>query len=347
MKVLFTSGRELEYVRNTVITNALKRYYHLITINDNSKNIILRYFKIYIKILRAKRDYKLTVVGFYGTPFMIFAQKLFKTKILFDAFVSTYDTLCFDRKIIKPNSILGRIIFLLDKKSLDNAHHILVDTNENKKYLHDTFDIPNKKITTVFVSCDEYLFKSSQTKTNKIIFFYSTYQPLHGTLNIIEAAKIIENFSDYSFHIYGRGQEFDRCLRLSNEYLLKNVIFFDYISYNYLPNKISESSICLAGPFGDSPKARRVITGKTFQFLFMKKPIIVTNTSANKELLKPGFDAEFCEIGDPNSLAKSILKLINNEEYRMNIAQNGYNTYMIKASNVMINSQIKNLINRI
>lgn len=347
-KVLFVAGRELEYVRNSVITRSLKNSYQLTCITDDTKNVLLRYLKIYLKIFRMKRDYEITFVGFYGTPFMIFARTLFKTKIIFDSFVSTYDTLCFDRKQIKPDSILGKLLFQIDRRSLNNANHILVDTNENKKYLHETFKVANEKISRVFVSCDETLFKYDKTTTTqKIILFYSTYQPLHGTLNIIKAAKIIEQFSNYAFHIYGKGQELADCIYLSRKFSLKNVFFFDYVKYADLPSKISEAEICLAGPFGSTPKAKRVITGKTYQFLCKKKPVIVTNTVANRELLTPGFDAEFCESANSASLARSIMKLIEDKDYRLTIANNGYSTYIQRASNLLIHEQIVSLISNL
>jgi glycosyltransferase involved in cell wall biosynthesis len=348
-KGLFVAGREVEYVRNSVITKSLRSSFDITIIVDNTKLLLFRYVKIILKVLkRNKRDYDFTFVGFYGTPIMIIGPILFGKKIIFDAFISTYDTICNDRMLINPNSIIGKFLLLIDKISLNNAAHILVDTNENKNYLEREFNIPSEKISRVYVGCDENIFFFNKKVENKnTVLFYSTYQPLHGTINIIKAASIVQEYSDIQFHIYGSGQEYLECVQSAHNLKLINIKFYKYIEYIKLPKIISTAKICLAGPFGNTLKAKRVITGKTFQFLYMKKPVIVGDSNAVRELLTPKKDAEFCQIGNPNSLAESIMRLDNNPQYRNEIAVNGYRTYMKKARNSVINNQIKNIIDRI
>jgi len=345
LKILFTAGRELEYVRNSILYKSFQKFAETILIIDNSKNFVIKYLKLLLKLLITKKNYDFVFVGFFGSIIMFLSPVLFRTKIIFDAFVFTYDTLCYDRKLCKPNSIFGKLIFQFDKISFKHAHHILVETQQNKIYLVDKYQIPKEKISTVYIGCDEEIFvDKNDSQVSNIILFYSTYQPLHGTDTIIKAASYIENDFDIKFHIYGNGMEFKKCKKLAEDLKLTNLFLFQPVAYSVLPKIISRSKICLGGPFGDTFKARRVITGKTYQFLFMKKPVIVTNTHANKELLTPMWDAEFCEINNPESLANSITKLLKNPNYCTQIANNGYKTYLEKASNILISTQIKNIV---
>jgi len=343
--ILFTAGREIEYVRNKVIVNALTKYFDTTVIVDKSKNYWIRFIKLFYKLMKRKNSEDVAFIGFYGMPIMLFVNFFFKKRIIYDAFVTTHDTLCFDRKIIKPASFLGKLILYFDKISLNRASHILVDTIENKKYVCKTFHIPDNKVSSIPVSCDEELFNLEMVaEPDNTILFYSTYQPLHGTEIILRAASILQNELDIVFHIYGKGQEYLRCKKLLTELKIKNTFLLEPIPYTQLPVVISKAKICLGGPFGNTPKAKRVITGKTYQFLYLAKPVIVSDTVANRELLTPGVDAEFCEIFNPESVAESIHKLVTDRVYSKKIAANGLTTYNRYASNKIVENKYREII---
>jgi glycosyltransferase involved in cell wall biosynthesis len=343
---LYISGREISYVRNAVFSRALVENYSTDLIYSKSNSTLIRLISNFQSILRLKKRYDLVFIGFYGNPYL-FLTRFFKSNIIFDSFISTYDTLCFDRKLFPPNSFLGKLSFLIDQYSLNRANHIIVDTNENLNYFNKTFKIPKDKMTRIFVSADENLFYPKQKFIqNKEILFYGTMQPLHGLEIIIRAANILSSETDYKFVIIGDIKS-HKINKLSNIGLNgNNVIFVPPIPYTELPIRIANSTICLGGPFGETEKAKRVITGKTFQFMAMGKPIIVGNTDANKELLTNRFDAHFCELNNAFELASVIYELINYPDYLHYIGRNALLTYHQKANFIYIKNSLNEVIQK-
>jgi glycosyltransferase involved in cell wall biosynthesis len=346
MNSLYISGREISYVRNTVFSRALSDLYNTEIIFKNSNSHILRIISNYLAILKLKKSYDFVIIGFYGNPYL-FLNKYFKSNIIFDSFVSTFDTLCFDRNLFSPNSLLGKLAFRLDKYSLEKANHIIVDTNENLSFYNSTFLIPKEKMTRIFVSTDENLFfPMKHKKPQKEIFFYGTMQRLHGVDVILRAANLLAKETDYKFVIIGDGKTLKESTNIIGKSNLDNVIFLPPIPYKELPDRIANSAICLGGPFGSTDKAKRVITGKTFQFMAMGKPIIVGNTNANKELLLNRFDAQFCDLNNAELLASSLLELINNPDYMDFLGKNALDTYQQKASYIYIKNSFQKIIQK-
>lgn len=110
MKILFISGREPEYTRNQVILKGLRENnVEVVQCTDSSKKYTLRTLKVLLKfIFTNKRNIDLIFVGFLGQHLMPFVHLFSKKPIIFDAFISTYDTLCFERKKFKPKSLIGK-----------------------------------------------------------------------------------------------------------------------------------------------------------------------------------------------------------------------------------------------
>ena len=112
---------------------------------------------------------------------------------------------------------------------------------------------------------------------------------------------------------------------------LNNVIHKKWVNYRQLPIIISESDLCLGGPFGNTGQAHRVITGKTFQFLAMGKPMVVGKIKHDY-----GFrDKENCLLvsqGNEKELADAILWCFENQKKLGEIGRNGLALYRTKFS---------------
>lgn len=349
MRVLFISGREPSYVRNSIILRGLRENgIEVVEYTSYSPSYPKRYYDVLKKFLvRKEKDIDLLFIGFLGQPLVPIIKKLSNKPIVFDAFISVYDTLCFDRKRIEPNSLFGRSSYLLDKSSCELADIVLLDTNAHIKYFVDTFEVEKDKFRRIFVGADSSVFYPRYVKKdNKTfkVFYYATYLPLHGVKYIIEAAKKLERYSDIHFKIVGRGIEYERMIRYAKKLNLHNVSFIEWVPYERLPVEIAKADICLGGHFSDIDKAKRVISGKTFQFLAMKKPTIVGDNPANRELLKDKRSALFVEHANPDDLADKILELKDNEKLREKIAYRGYKIYKEKTTPERIGRELKKIM---
>jgi len=315
---------------------------------DGSASYLARYCKVIGKyIIGNKDDIDLNFVGFFGQPLVLLIRRFTRKPIIFDAFLSAYDTMCFDRRKFKPNSPAGNFFFWLDKSSCEKSDRILLDTVAHIDYFTDTFGLPRNKFNKVFVGADDSLFypRDADRKDGRFrVFYYATYLPLHGTEHVVQAAKILEREREIEFLVVGKGPQQKRIRKLAAEIGVQNVNFVDWVAYGNLPLEIARADICLGGHFSAIEKARRVIAGKTYQFIAMKKPVIVGDCPANQELFTNKENALFVKMADGESLASAILELRDNASLRMQIAENGYKTFLERCSTEVIGEELKRII---
>jgi len=105
----------------------------------------------------------------------------------------------------------------------------------------------------------------------------------------------------------------DECLvrYFTHDRTLGNIEFIDFMPYDKLPVEINKADLCLGGHFSNKDKAKRVIPGKTFQFISCNKPTIVADNPANRELFRETRHLSFIEPGSPEKLASKILEIKN------------------------------------
>jgi len=313
-----------EYSRNRILIKGLKlNGVHIIECQSNL-NGIKKYFDLISKHHKLKRQYDLMIVGFPGQQSMILAKFLTNKKIVFDAFTSLYDSLAFDRKIVRPRSIRATYYWLLDWLSCRLADKILLDTNEHIKYFSETFRISKDKFCRLFVGSDNEVIKPVEPNKKEdgfLVHFHGSCIPLQGVEYILEAASILEK-KGIEFNIIGS--------RIKNRYKnfkTSNINFIDDIPYEKLKYYMSSADVCL-GIFGKTDKAQRVIPNKIFEALAAQCPVITGETLAVKELFVDRENILFCKMGDAKDLGNKILEIKNNFELREKIAKNGYNLFI-------------------
>ena len=346
MKIVFISGREPTYTRNSILLKALKgNNVDLIECTDSSKSYLLRIPKVLLKfIMKKDDDFDLIFIAFLGQPLVPIIKKLTNKPIIFDAFLSTYDTMCFDRKKIKPNSIFGRFLYWLDMYSCKLADIVILDTRTHIDFFVDTFNLNILKFKRIFIGADHSIFYPlDMEKYDNIfrVFYYGTYLPLQGIEYIIKAAKKLESYKDIEFTIVGKGMEYKKIRKLVSELDVKNIQFISWIPYQELPFEIAKADICLGGHFSEIDKAKRVISGKTYQFIAMEKPVIVGDNPANRELFNHKKNAMLVKMANADALANAILELKVDNKLRELIAEGGYKTFEDKCTLNVIREEIR------
>src|SRR3989344_6551889 len=227
MNILFMCGREPSYARNKVILDSLKyNKYNIIECTSSSKYSIIRHITVFFKFLKNKNKADIIFIGFIGHHFVPIVRFFTKKPIIFDAFLSIYDTLIYDRKKFKKNSIISKLIYNLEKRSYNLSNKIIIDTYQHINYLVKTFNINRNKIYKIPVGVDEKIFYPKKIRGKKfIVLFYGNFMPLHGVEYIIKAANILKNHKDILFIIIGRGQTYNQCFKLTKRLKTKNIIF--------------------------------------------------------------------------------------------------------------------------
>jgi len=270
---------------------------------------------------------------------------LSRQPILFDAYLSTYDTLVLDRKTSHPNSLIGKTASWLDRKACGLSSQILLDTKTHIQYFERTFRIPNNKFSPIPVGCNENLFTLQPPVNLNLpirVLYYSSYLPLHGVETIVHAARLLKG-EPLQFRLIGTGRTFNVVRELSEEMKLTNVEFIQPIPITGLPGEIRNASICLGGHFGLTEKGGRVIPTKVYQIMASNRPLVAGDTPAVRELLTNGEDCILCAPGNTQELAEAILRLAQDVEFARNLAQRGRLTYERECSEAIITQTLYDL----
>lgn len=324
------------YFRTKTLIDALNRIDNLVLFQSvNTAEGIFRYAQTLTKLLfiRAAKKPDYYILGFRGYEiFWIVRALTFGTPLIFDHMMSPYDSLLNERKAVKKGSVIDKAIYFYEKSILKYSDIILTDTATHKKYFTELFEANPEKIYAIHVGADEDLFKdsnSSKEPSNKDPFevlFYGTFLPLHGIEVILKAASITRDNPIRFTIIGGKGKKLKNFYETKNRLSLNNVVHKRWVDYEQLPRLISKSDLCLGGHFGYTGQARRVISGKTFQFLSMGKPTIVGRIDEDY-----GFeDKKNCLVvsqGDEKELAEAILWCFENREKLGEIGRNGLELY--------------------
>lgn len=348
MKIVFFGNYAPGYSRTHVILSGLfSNKLPVINCNNTNPNIVFRYFHLVAKFLSVKgRDADIIFVGFPGhfdVPLAYVLAKVFKKKLVFDAYISLYNSYIIDRKYFAKNSWRAKIWFGIDWLNCRLSDIILLDTNEHINYFIKTFHAEKKKMYRLFVGSDQKLFhpirKYRESKLS--VGFYGSYLPLQGVPVIIRSAHLLP---DVQFTLLGDGPDFLKCRQLASKLNVSNVNFMKPVPYNQLPGFIYSQSILLGGPFGTNEKAGLVIPNKVYESLAMGKPVVVGDSPAIRELLTDKKNCYFVKRGNPKEIALAIRALFDDNRLRNSIARNGRVLFMGKLTTNKIGATLKDIL---
>jgi glycosyltransferase involved in cell wall biosynthesis len=298
-----------------------------------------------VRFLRSKHKSDVIVVGFFG-QFLVPIVRLFtRKKIVFDTFLSAYQTLAFDRKAISPQGIGATLVRFVEKLSCQLADACLLDTQQHIEYFVKEYHLDRAKFRRSFLGATstQALAAPVREANGPIVHFHGEFQALHGVKFIIEAAKLLP---EIKFRMIGSGRELAACTSYCKTLKADNVEFIPAVPFETVQQYIREATVCL-GIFGETHKAQLVIPIKVYEALAMGKPIITADTPAIKELLTHGEDVLLCNPGDSDDLARAIRTLLTEDDLRRKIATNGHRTFLERCSPIMIGEDIVKLCEQI
>lgn len=237
-----------------------------------------RYLKLLTFVLLHRHRFDVIFVSFRAQEILPLIRICWgKKPLIFDAFVSAYDTLCLERGKIDPASLLGKALKYYDTFLCRISTLVLVDTQAHKQYFETEFGCDN--VDFLYVDCNRDLFfpgKPSPASDIFEILWYGGGQPIHGVDTILRVARQLRDERQIHFTLAGR---------IKNVDLPSNVTHLPWIEYTDLPEKIRSSDLCLGGHFSKNiAKGDHVIAGKTFQCVACGANTIVKDNPANAEL---------------------------------------------------------------
>ncbi len=352
MKICYFGAYSKKDPRNSIIIKGLRK--NGVDVVEGHEDPSQSLFKKNLKLVKKhfKLDYDAMIVGFPGhtdIPLARLLTKLSRKPLIFDAFLSLYDSYVFDRKKVKEDSLKVKYYFYVDKFTCMVSDVILLDTNEHINYFHEEFSINKEKFKRIFIGADDEIFYPRKVERNEEIFtveFHGTFIPLQGIQYIIKAAKILENYKDIKFELIGSGQTYNEVVNLSRQLNTRNISFKGCVDYKEIPYYIAKADVGL-GIFGDTAKAKRVIPNKVYEVLAMRKPLITGDSPAAREVLINKENCILCEMANPKEIANSILLLKEDESLKKKISKKGYELFKEKFSTRVIGKEVKKILKRI
>jgi len=349
MKICYFGAYNPDYARNIIIRQGLvKNGIEVVEYRVSPKlNTRTRYKELRKKFHRIKDGISAIIVAEMNhtiMPLAYYFAKKRKVPLIFDPFISFYDSIIFDRRLVNINSLKAKKYFWLDKISVKLADYLLSDTEEHRKYFISAFKI-KKKIFVVPVGADEKIFYPRTAEKNQDfkVVFWGKFIPLHGIEYILKAAKILETSPEIKINLIGSGQTFNEMMSLVEKMKLRNIAFLGFVDINQLSVLMSMADICL-GIFGNTLKAKRVIPNKVYAGIAMKKPVITGDSPAIREFFEHKKHVYLVPMANPKALAEGILELKGNEDLREKIAENGYKIFKERFTSEKIGRLVKGIL---
>lgn len=237
--------------------------------------------------------------------------RLRRVPLVWDMFISAYDTLVFDRRLVRPGTLAARFLCWLEKFAMHRADFVFLDTDAHARRIESLFDLPPGSCGAVWVGAEvehfpPYIAPARQdSKAPFQVLFYGQFIPLHGIGTIVAAARLMRE-DPVVWTMIGRGQEADGIRGMLAETPLPNLRWIEWVDYADLRSWIAHADLCL-GIFGTSEKAASVIPNKVFQIIATGRPLVTRDSPAIRELLKHLPPCVYLiPAGDPQMLVATV-----------------------------------------
>lgn len=344
LSICYIPGRESGYSRNRVLIRSMRQAGFKVYDCSHESRSILRYAIAFCKFARYNSKCDIVFVGFLGQFLVPIIKLLTKSPIVFDAFISVYQTMVSDRRKFKERGLLGKAAKFIDKFSCNLSDAVFLDTNQHIDYFVNELGVKRAKFVRLLIGSDDRVMfpRASASRDQKAfrVHFHGEFQELHGTDVIIKAARLSP---DINFVLIGKGKRFLQSVAYARIEKIDNIEFVDAVPYEVLPEYIASADVCL-GVFGTSQKATLVIPHKIYEAIACAKPVISAVSPAARELFTHKVNIFFCEPGDPNSLARAVKELKSDEKLRSALAENGYRTFVTQCSTLALADKMKKTI---
>jgi len=253
-----------------------------------------------------------------------------RPRIVLDGFISLYDTVVNDRRLWKPDALLSRMLWTLERRAFGIADIVMVDTPQNADFYARVFRLPSNRFVPVPLATNESAYAPSSyrpTEGRCRVLFIGTLVPLHGIETIAGAIRLLAHRADVQFTILGDGHDAPK-LEGALEGLANVAWKRRWHSADELAGEIAESDICL-GIFGATDKTQRVCPYKLYAYAGVGRATITGDTQWLRSIAAGESVAPFhaVPVNDPRALADAIEYLADNPAERERLARDATTFY--------------------
>lgn len=293
---------------------------------------IRSFFKLNQLFLKNRYD----VIHIHNMPdFLVFLTvipKIFGTKVILDLHDPTPEILI-TKFSEGEESRLTKLLKWQEKVSIKFAHSIITT---NKSFV-DKFvqrGCPPDKINIVMNSPQESIFnkfinkpKNKSDENKFVLMYHGLIVERHGLDDLVKAVNILKNkIPGLELIVYGYGEYLPVFLKTVEKFKLNDMInFYDRVSIDKIAEIIPKCDIGIIpnklGPFTQINFPTRI-----FEYLHMKKPVVVPKTQGIKDY----FDEEsifYFNAGNVENLAEVIFNIYSDPDKTSEVVNEGYEIY--------------------
>jgi sugar/nucleoside kinase (ribokinase family) len=198
--------------------------------------------------------------------------------VILDLFFSLYDTVVEDRALVAPGSLLAHWLQRVDTAACAAADLVLLDTPANAAYAASLTGLPAERFGWLPLLDPAAPATPSplppMTPGQLQLLFFGTGVPLHGLRHLL--AAVAQTPGVVLTLVGGSAQERQLASALPADRLR---LLPEFVARERLQELLAASQL-VAGVFGDSGKAQRVVPWKVVHALAAGRPVLTADTPA-------------------------------------------------------------------
>ena len=242
-------------------------------------------------------------------------RRLKPKKIVLDAFISLYDTIVCDRKLLRKTNVIAKYLLIMEARAYAFADKVITDTHNNSDYFSLLFELPLSKFEAVPLTIDEHVFHyhSKAPGSTLNVLFVGTMVPLHGIDSIMACIKMLRLDKSIQFRVVGSGQSSRVVDDLHKLYPDSFEWISDWQSSDKVMAHIQWADVCL-GIFGVEEKTQRVCPLKMYLYMACGKAVVTGATAWTEQCVDDIAVRPFecIPVGDSCALAEKLQSLYAN-----------------------------------
>ena len=273
--------------------------------------------------------YDVLVVGYPGQLDVFLARLLswlHRKPLVWDIFMSVY-LIATERGLDKKSGLAVALLRRLEWLACRLPDRLIIDTSDYAAWFAETHNVPPERFHLVPTGADDRLFYPIPPSPQKAderftVLYYGTFIPNHGVQTIVEAAALLADDPTIHFELIGDGPERLAAAALSQEKMLTNVTFVEWLVGDALRQRIADADLCL-GVFGATPQSLMTVQNKIYECLAMGKPVLTGAGPAVAQALTHRLHLYLCERQNPAALAQAIRALRDDPDLRQQLSRQG------------------------
>lgn len=228
------------------------------------------------------------------------------------------------------NTFIGKIVGYLsnwkhyEKKNLIKADLVItVEEPLRQQYLINTrvlpeniIVVPNTPLANVFnaTNIDNQIVE--KYKSNFVVFYAGGIDSLRGLSTVLAAISLLkERIPRLKFVVAGRiVKPYDFLAEIKRYDVEKFVDYLGWVDVSQIPSYVFASSVCVHVPPATHDEVNMSISTKIYQYMALRKPIIVGQAKLMKKLVEESGVGVSVEESDPDDLAAKLLHYFKHPE---------------------------------